>query len=221
MFQTIAILTLLVTLIGIIVHWFAIPTAPECRQGAGGIGRGIVHLFSLLLIEQKSSLLGVLKKLCYLVAMVCFVVLAFTGFWPVLVQGRHITGGFMMIHATLAPVFAICLAILAITWAGGNRFEKSDCPWLWRFLRRVTNLRIPIEDEQGPRNGELALKKLMFWAIIVLSLPLILSIILSMFPLFGTPMQECLLGLHRWTAVVFAVAVLIHTYLAVRARMAQ
>lgn len=71
MFQTISILVFLATIIGIIVHWFAFPASSECRQG--GIIRGTVHVLSLLLIEQRASLLGALKKLCYLVAAVCFV----------------------------------------------------------------------------------------------------------------------------------------------------
>jgi hypothetical protein len=52
-------------------------------------------------------------------------------------------------------------------------------------------------------------------------LPLILSIVLSMLPLFGTHGQEIAMAAHRWTAVAFAVAVLIHTYLAVRLRIVQ
>lgn len=219
MFQTVAIIVFLATLGGIIVHWFAFPASPECGEGAKGMGRGIVHVFSLLLIEQKNSLLGALKKLCYLVAFICFIVLALTGFWPLLVRGEHISGYLMMIHATFAPVFAICLAIIAITWAGGYRFEKDDCPWLWRLLRRVTRLPIPIQ--QGPCKCSRVLQKAMFWSVVALSLPLILSIILSMFPLFGTHWQEILLAAHRWTAVMFAVAVMVHTYLAVRIQMAQ
>lgn len=217
MFQTVAIAVFLVTLVGIGVHWVVFPARSERRGGVCTVA-GIVHVFSLLLIEQKQSLLGALKKLCYLVAFVCFVVLAITGFYPLLVRGEHISGYLMMIHATFAPVFAICLAILAITWAGGYRFETEDCPWLWRFLRRVTALRIP--SPEGPSRCSLVIQKVMFWAIVALSLPLILSIVLSMFPLFGTHWQETLLAAHRWTAVAFAVAVLIHTYLAIRIRMA-
>ena len=191
MFQTVAIIVFLVTLIGIAVHG----------------------------IEQERSLLGALKKLCYLVAAVCFVVLAITGFWPVLVKGEHISGFPIMIHSTFAAVFAICLAIIAITWAGGNRFEKGDFPWLRRFLRRVTNLRIPAED--GPCQWALVVKKAMFWCIVGLSLPLILSIVLSMLYLFGTHWQEILLAAHRWTALLFAVAVILHTYAAARIQTAQ
>jgi len=64
-------------------------------------------------------------------------------------------------------------------------------------------------------------KKAMFWAIAGLSLPLILSIVLSMLHLFGTHWQEILLAAHRWSALLFAVAVILHTYAAARLQMAQ
>ena len=133
MFQTVSILVLLATIAGIIVHWIAFPAR---SQGGEGAVRGLVHVFSLLLIEQRNSLLGVLKKVCYLVAVLCFVILALTGFYPLLVKGEHISGFPMMIHATFAPIFAICLAILAITWAASHRFAGGDCPCVQRLLRR-------------------------------------------------------------------------------------
>jgi cytochrome b subunit of formate dehydrogenase len=218
MFQTVSILVLLATLIGVVVHWFAFPATSECRGGSGAI-RGLVHAFSLLLIEQRSSFLGALKKLCYLLAVVCFVVLAFTGFWPVLVRGEHISGYLMMIHATFAPIFAFCLAILAITWASGHRFIAGDCPCVQRLLRRVT--RLHLAEPEGPCKCSNTIQKMMFWAIVALALPLILSIVLSMYPLFGTYYQELALAIHRWTSVAFFVVVILHTYLAVRVRMAQ
>ncbi len=217
MFQTISILAFLATFIGIIVHWIAFPVGSEGRGGC--VARGAVHVFSLLLIEQRSSLLGALKKLCYLVAVVCFVILGFTGFYPLLVRGEHISGYLMMIHATFAPVFALCLAILVLTWAGRYRFEVKECPCLQRLLRRVTRLSIP--EPPGACQRTLVMQKGAFWAVVVLSLPLILSILLSMFPLFGTPWQNLLLATHRWTAVAFAVATLLLSYLTVRIRMAE
>jgi cytochrome b subunit of formate dehydrogenase len=217
MFQTAAILVLLATIIGIIAHWFAFPAGSACRSE--GPIRGLIHVLCLLLIEQRSSLLGALKKLCYIVAAVCFLLLGLTGFWPVIVHGEHISGWPMIIHATLAPIFAICLAIIAITWAGQNRFEKGECPWLQRLLRRVTRLALPAQEE--PCQCAATSMKVTFWAIILLALPLILSIVLSMLPLFGTHWQDFALAAHGWTALVFAVAVLIHTYLAVRVRLGQ
>jgi len=216
MFETITIFVLLATLVGMIIHWFAYPAGSGCS----GV-RGLVGAVSLLLIEQRSSLLGALKKLCYLVSVVCFLVLAVTGFWPVLVHGEHISGFGMMIHATFAPIFAICLAIVALTWAGEYRFKKGDCPWLQGLLRRVTRLSIPAEAAEGPCKCAATTQKIAFWAILVLALPLILSIVLSMLPLFGTHYQEIAMAAHRWTALIFAVAVLVHTYMAVRLRLGQ
>jgi len=217
MFETITILVFLATIGGIVVHWFAYPVGSECP----GPIRGIVRVLSLLLIEQRSSTLGALKKLCYLVSVICFLLLGLTGFYPVLVHGEHISGWLMMLHATLAPVFAICLAILGLTWAGEYRFRQGDCPWLQKLLRRVTRLSIPADAAEGPCNCAATTQKIAFWAIVVLALPLILSIVLSMLPLFGTHWQEVAMAAHRWTALVFAVAVLIHTYLAVRLRILQ
>lgn len=217
MFQTVAILVFLATIVGIIVHWFAYPTSSECRSG--GVVRGLIHVLCLLLIEQRSSLLGALKKLCYLAAIVCFIVLGFTGFYPLLVRGEHLSGYLMMLHATCAPVFAICLAVLAITWAGASRFVSGDCPKVQRLLRGVTRLAIP--EPEGPCKCTATAQKVAFWAIVVLALPLILSVVLSMLPLFGTHWQEFAMAAHRWTAVIFAVMVMIHTYLAVRIRIVQ
>lgn len=213
MFQTVSIIALLVTFIGIALHWILTPAG-----GSRCLLSGAVHVFSLLLIEQKSSLLGALKKLCYLVAIVCFVVLAITGFYPTVVKGEHISGFLMYIHATFAPVFALCLAILAITWAGSNRFSFADAPWLTRLLRRVTCLRIPADTR--PWRCSLAVYKVAFWAILFLALPLILSIVVSMFHLLGTDWQYLTQAAHRWISLIFVIAVVVHTYLAIRLRMA-
>jgi len=214
MFQTVSIVALLVTFVGIALHWLLTPAGGTRCPVSGGI-----HVFSLLLIEQRSSLLGALKKLCYLVAVFCFLVLAITGFYPTLVKGEHISGFLMYIHATFAPIFALCLAILAITWAGGHRFTASDCPWLTRLLRRVTRLRLPADDRGWCCS--FVVYKLTFWLVMFLTLPLILSIVVSMFHLLGTDWQHLTLAIHRWVSLIFAIAVILNTYLAIRLRMSH
>ncbi len=212
MFQTVADIALVMTFLGVAAHWVVVPTG-----GPRNVVQGGVHVFSLLLIEQRSSILGVLKKLAYLVALVCFVVLALTGFWPLLVRGEHISGYLMMIHATFAPVFALCLAILAVTWAGANRFTAEDCPWMQRLLRRATRLHVAAEDKPG--RCAVLWYKATFWLLMFLALPLILSIVISMFHILGTSWQHFTMAIHRWTGLVFAVVVILHSYLAIRTRM--
>src|SRR5512146_1423162 len=141
MFQTVADLALVMTFLGVAAHWVMVPTG-----GPRNVVQGGVHVFSLLLIEQRARIVGVLKKLAHLVSLICFLVLALTGFWPVLVRREHISGYLMMIHATFAPVFALCLAVLALTWAGENRFTAGDCPWVQRLLRRATRLHVPVQE---------------------------------------------------------------------------
>ncbi len=214
MFQTVLAIALPITLMGVAVHWSLTPAArPRC------VVRGGIHALSLLLIEQKSSLLGALKKLVYLVSLLCFVVLAITGFWPVLVGGGHISGYLMMIHATFAPVFALCLALLALTWAGSNRFTAEDCPWVQRLVRRTTRLHVPAEET--PWRCSLLVYKATFWLLLFLALPLVLSIIVSMFHLLGTNWQHWTLALHRWTSLVFVIVAIVHTYVAIRLRTAH
>jgi cytochrome b subunit of formate dehydrogenase len=214
MFQTVANIALVMTFLGVAAHWVLVPAG-----GPRNVVQGGVHVFSLLLIEQRSSLLGALKKLAYLVSLVCFVVLALTGFWPVLVRGEHISGYLMMIHATFAPVFALCLAVLAVTWAGSYRLTADDCLWLARLLRRATRLHVPVAEK--PRACAVLGVKVTFWLLMFLTLPLILSIVVSMFHLLGTDWQHFAMAAHRWTGLVFAVVAILHTYLAIRVRTAR
>jgi len=176
----------------------------------------LVQLFTMLFIEQKLSPAGVLRKLVYLLALLCFVVLAITGFYPTLVLGEHISGYLLMVHATFAPIFAICLAILAIMWARNCRFNRNDWPWFQRIVQRITL----VKDANAEAYGKSCIgQKIAFWLVIFLALPLILSIVLSMFPYFGTYWQELLLSVHRYTALIFALVVIVHTYLLIRTKM--
>jgi len=173
----------------------------------------------MLLLEQKLSPVGVLRKLVYLLALLCFLVLAITSFYPVLVLRESIHGYWLMLHATFAPVFAACLAVLAVMWAGNCCFNKSDWPWLQRILERVTLVKRVGEEPSNkcPGLGQ----KITFWLIVLLALPVILSVVLSMFPFFGTDGQEFLLNLHRYSALLLALAAIVHTYLIIRTQMEQ
>jgi len=198
MYQTISIIAFLITLAGIVLHRLVSPSHKK-RQGKS---------------KKKLSIVGVLRILVYLLALLCFVVLAVTGFYPTLVLGEHISGYLVMIHATFAPVFAVCLAVLAVMWASRCRFAYSDWPWFERIVQWVTLAKS--SSEEAPSKSSGLGQKITFWLIIFLALPLILSIVLSMFPLFGTHWQELLLGVHRYTALVFALVVIVHTYLVIR-----
>ncbi len=214
MYRTLSIIVLLATFGGIGLNCLVRPCCKCWREPL----KSTVKFFTILFVEQKLSLMGMLRKLVFLLALLCFVVLAITGLWNPLVHGEHISGYLMMIHATFAPVFAICLAVLAIMWARNARFCSCDWPWLQGIIRRVTLVKTECTDETCPAG---ALPKITFWLITVLSLPLILSIVVSMLPIAGTHWQEILMDLHRYVALAFAVVVIVHLHLMSRAGMQQ
>jgi cytochrome b subunit of formate dehydrogenase len=153
-----------------------------------------------------------LRKLVFIVAVVCGVVLAVTGFAPMLLLDKTITGWWLVIHATFAPVFAACVAILAVMWAGSCTFDKDYLPWLNRLIARKP------QSAETPEKYELC-RKALFWALLLLALPVILSAVLSMFPIFGTDGQENLLCLHRYSTLTFVLFGVIYLYLMVLTQM--
>lgn len=223
MFRTISIIGFVATFLGIGICCVAFPCCKECRWTPLAILRRAIRIFTMLFLEQKLSPVGALRKLVYLLALLCFLILAITSFYPVLVLKEPIHGYWLILHATFAPVFAICLAGLAVMWAGNCCFNKSDWPSLQRVLGREAVSKADVKKyEPSPKmgRGEL-LQKICFWLIILLALPLILSIVLSMFPLFGTKGQEFLLQLHRYSALLLVLIAIVHTYLIIRTKMEQ
>jgi cytochrome b subunit of formate dehydrogenase len=199
MYQEISIVAFIALLIVIVFHRIAVPSKKKRRD----------------VPKKKRSLIGILRILVYLVALLSFVILAITGFYPTIILGQHISGYLVMVHATFAPVLAVCLAVLAVMWARNCRFTGGDWPWFERIVQRVTLTDSP--GDEAPRQGSGIGQKIAFWLVIFLALPLILSIVLSMFPLLGTHWQEVLLALHRYTALVFAMVAILHTYFIIRA----
>ena len=213
-YQYISITALLITIIGIGLNYIIRPDI-ECLKHPV---RTMFRVLTLPFIEQKLSFAGVIRKLVYMLALLSFFILAVTGFYPTLVKGEHISGYLIMIHATFAPVLAVCLAVLAVMWAGKCRFNSKDWPWFSNLVEKATLIKT--ENNASDINAGLW-QKTGFWLIIFLALPLILSMVLSMLPYFGTHWQEIFLFIHRYTALVFAIVVLIHTHIIIRTQIRQ
>ena len=209
MFRIVSIIGFLVTFAGIAVHHTGFPSGSREHQWrAVDVLRKLVYLLMLLFLERRLSLLGRLKKLLYLLALLCFVVLAVTGFYPVLVPGKELSAYLPIVHVAAGGVFAVCLAVLALSWAHQYRFNENDWPWLQSLIRRQTRQKFL------PESSDLV-HKAAFWLIVLLGLPVFLSIGLSMFALFGIVVQHYLVDTHRYTALLFALAAIVHTYLIV------
>jgi len=149
--------------------------------------------------------LTILRNLVYLLGLILFVVLMVSGFYPRLFLGEELGGYLLMMHVTAGGALAGCLALLTLMWAHRCRFSDDDLNRMLGWFGK-----------RQPK-GELAGKgglcqKILFWLIAVLSLPLILSAILNMFPIFGTTGQYVLAGIHRGIAYAFAVVIIAHTF---------
>jgi cytochrome b subunit of formate dehydrogenase len=218
MFRTVAVAGFAAAVVAILLH--SIVSKPKFDDVFGKDRslrvldpvRLVVFFKTLLFVEQKWSLVGALRKLVFLLAMFCFIVLAVTGFVPRVILGSAISGWWLVIHATAAPVFAGCVAVLAVLWADRNRLDKNYWPLLNRALHRQPKSVV------APERHELKLR-ICFWIIMVLSLLVILSAVVSMFPLFGTHGQDVLLQIHRYCTLLLSLFAIVYLYLAALTEM--
>jgi cytochrome b subunit of formate dehydrogenase len=161
----------------------------------------------LLWLSRRSmragNALGVMRGLVYLLTLALFFILALTGFIPVVFLGGHVSGVLLLIHATAAPLFALSLALLSLLWAHRQRFSEEN----WDATKDLV-----ARKRVKPDRLRDMVRKVCFWLILFFSLPLILSIILGVFPLFGTEGQENLVLLHGISALLLTTTAVIHTY---------
>ena len=118
-----------------------------------------------------------------------FAALAISGFYPLLVLKSHLSGYLLMLHSSAGGAFAGCMALIALT-----------CGYQHCLVTKT---------------GLSPARKVVFWLAILLAIPVILSIILSMFPLFGTHGQEMLLLIHRYCAILFALVGVLYAVMSV------
>jgi cytochrome b subunit of formate dehydrogenase len=153
-------------------------------------------------LMKPENALDVLRRLIYLLTLGLFFILAITGFVPVVFHGGHLTGVLLLVHATAAPLFALSLALLSLLWAHRQRFTEEN----WQTVKDLS-ARKHVEPDRLENLG----RKICFWLILFFALPLILSILLGIFPLFGTEGQENLVLLHGVSALLLTITAVIHT----------
>jgi cytochrome b subunit of formate dehydrogenase len=123
-------------------------------------------------------------KLSYTAMCLGAAVLAATGIGVFALGKPPMTHWVLMIHMTAAPVFAIGLAAVAVTWADLCRKDAK------------------------PRLGAAA--KVLFWIILLCGLVLMLTGVIPMLPFFGTEGQHLFYLTHRYSGIVLTVCVLLH-----------
>jgi len=150
---------------------------------------------------------GVIELLVHLGLAAGFLGLMVTSFYPVL-TGQPLHGYLLMAHVGLSPVFYFSLLGALMVWGEDCCFSKADCDWVSHRLKN------PLGDPAGsPKTGRFdPLQKGFLWLSGVLGFILLVTMLLSMVPLFGTYGQELLLTLHRGAALALFMLTIFHGY---------
>ena len=148
-----------------------------------------------------------IKNLLLPLTLLCTFVLAVTGFVPVIFFGSSPSGYFLLVHVTIVPLFSVCMAVISLVWAHKHVFGEND----WKYLKKRITRNI---EDKGSQTGSLEFwQKICFWLIIIMVLPVILSILLSMYQIFGTSGQEFLLQLHRYSTLLYVIVFISYMFL--------
>lgn len=169
----------------------------------------IATLWDLLLGPAPNWIVGI-RILAFWGGLLSFGILLLTGFVPLLLGGR-MEGVWLMLHVTLAPVFIGCAAVVVLTGAQRYSFQKRDVEQLaalWKARRQKPRCCCVMDSAAAAKAG--------FWVLAALSVPLVLSMALSMTPLFDTDGQHFLFHLHRYSALLFSLAAMITVYILIR-----
>jgi hypothetical protein len=208
MFQWVSIISFAVVIVAILLHSLLFPCGYSPRFSPRALVRKMIRLFMMLFPERKKSWITKIRKLVFVLGLFSFCVLVVTGFGP-LMFGARLHGFPVMIHATFAPVFIGCIALVAILGAGQFAFNKKDTEAFQCGCTVGRNSRCWLTDTSvGAKAG--------FWALLILSLPVTLTVVLSMLPLLGPHGQEFMFCLHRWCSLFFALTAMVELYILIR-----
>lgn len=154
-------------------------------------------------LSHKNNFLKFWSIIQYIIinlTLVLFIFMLLSSFIPTAITGDKLSGIFLVIHITIAPLFSLALALMILLFSHQMQFNKSD----FDKFAKETNI-----------NGNDSLVKIAFWSLSVLSVPLLFSIILILYPLFGTELQNFYITIHRISALLFSIVVLTIIYFAV------
>jgi cytochrome b subunit of formate dehydrogenase len=147
-----------------------------------------------------------LRKMLYLLTLVFFLLLVFSAYLQILINGGPLTGWFLIIHVTVAPLFAVSLMLTILLWIHKQRFEWQD----WFTVRQIMQQK---KFSVLQVNHLQFWNKLNFWIFTIASIPAMISIILQLYPVFDSDGMEYLRQVHRYSTLILFVVLIMHGYL--------
>ncbi|MFA7290088.1 MAG: hypothetical protein WC055_14525 [Melioribacteraceae bacterium] len=142
--------------------------------------------------RNKTDYLYKLRIGFYWFTIILVIILIVTSFIPVVVIGIHMSGLLLLLHVIAALFFCFSFTVLVLLTSHNNRLLESD----------LINL----------ENKDNFYEKLSYWGIIFFSIPTIVSIILMLYPIFGSQGIEFLNDTHRYSVLMLIVVATIHTF---------
>jgi hypothetical protein len=132
-----------------------------------------------------------IERLIYLLFLLAVLLQAISSFGMIIV-GQRMHGWMLVLHMSVAGLFAVTLTVLAVLWAEQASFERAPAvPRSARFYA-----------------GE----KVAFWLTLIAGTSTILSAMLGMMTWFGSEGQITLLRIHRYSALLLLICVVFHGY---------
>jgi hypothetical protein len=146
----------------------------------------------------RAMRLSGLETLCHLCLIVSTLVLGATAHVPKL-SGGEMEGYMLLAHMLAAPLFIVGLTGTALLWTRWPRGRlRASVPGLVARLQRWS-----------------------FWLTVSTGIVVTASVLLAMWPLFGTTGQRELASLHEDSSLVFVVLIVMHTLVSLYARFGQ
>jgi formate dehydrogenase subunit gamma len=147
------------------------------------------------------------EVLLHAMTLTSFLVLALTGMIPVLALKSGLHGWFWVLHMIAAPFFVFGLYLLIAVWARDCGFGLHDWEWAKKFGGYLWG------DKHAPADKFNAGQKAYFWVVGLLGLLTLLTGLGRISPVFGAEGQDLLYQVHRYVALMFVLAGIVHFYL--------
>ena len=143
------------------------------------------------------------ERLLLLALASSFLVLMVTGLQACLTHDLRLTGYALLLHCGGGGIFALSLALAALTWAEDCRFQSHDLTWMRPRSR----------DRERPPAGRFDFpEKVFFWLMCLAGLVTLGSMALAMTPLLGTRDLATAREIHRYGGLIMVCGVMVHAY---------
>jgi hypothetical protein len=136
-------------------------------------------------VPREATVISVRARFAYALMFGGLITLAISGIGSFIAGKVPMAHWILMLHVGAAPFFAVGLALVALTWSGPSSFA-ADAP------------------------AQSCKAKLLFWLMLICGLVVVLTGVLPMTPIFGTPGQDTLYLTHRYSSIVLTGIVGLH-----------